>query len=217
MVLVAGVDEAGRGPVIGPLVTAGVSIEEKDLSKLKEIGVKDSKLLSPKQREYLFEQIKKIVKEYKIIIVEPSEIDEAVESEASNLNHLETEKFAMIINSLKPDRVIIDCPSTNLEGYKEHIRVFIKEKMSIICEHKADLNYEVVGAASILAKVTRDREIEKIKEKLGVELGSGYPSDETTQNFLRKNWNKYPEIFRHSWASYKNVAVQKKQTKLGEF
>jgi ribonuclease HII len=151
------------------------------------------------------------------VIVDPEEIDEAVESETSNLNQLETEKFAIIINYLKPDRVVIDCPSTNLEAYKEHIRVYIKEKMSIICEHKADLNHEVVGAASILAKVTRDREIEKIKERIGINFGSGYPSDETTKEFLKKNWNKYPDILRHSWASYKNVTVEKKQTKLEDF
>lgn len=217
MVLIAGVDEAGRGPVVGPLVAAGVLIDEKDLAKLREIGVKDSKLLSPKQREMLFDKIISIAKNYKIVIVDPEEIDEAVESETSNLNQLETEKFAIIINYLKPDRVVIDCPSTNLEAYKEHIRVYIKEKMSIICEHKADLNHEVVGAASILAKVTRDREIEKIKERIGINFGSGYPSDETTKEFLKKNWNKYPDILRHSWASYKNVTVEKKQTKLEDF
>ena len=217
MVLIAGVDEAGRGPVVGPLVAAGVLIDEKDLAKLREIGVKDSKLLSPKQREMLFYKIISIAKNYKIVIVDPEEIDEAVESETSNLNQLETEKFAIIINYLKPDRVVIDCPSTNLEAYKEHIRVYIKEKMSIICEHKADLNHEVVGAASILAKVTRDREIEKIKERIGINFGSGYPSDETTKEFLKKNWNKYPDILRHSWASYKNVTVEKKQTKLEDF
>jgi ribonuclease HII len=217
MVLIVGVDEAGRGPVIGPLVVAGVSIEEKDLDKLKSLGVKDSKLLSPKQRERLYSEIIKIVKNYKIIIIQPEEIDEAIESEMSNLNQLETEKFAVVINYLKPNRVVIDCPSINREAYKEKIRVYIKGKMNIICEHKADVNHVEVGAASILAKVTRDKEIEEIKERIGIDFGSGYPSDEITKKFLEKYWDKYTHIFRHSWSSYKNIAAKKKQTKLEEF
>jgi ribonuclease HII len=91
--------------------------------------------------------------------------------------------------------------------------------MEIICEHKADLNHLVVGAASILAKVTRDREIEKLKKSIGINFGSGYPSDPLTQDFLRKNYSKYPDIFRKEWASYKeaaNISI-KKQKSLSDY
>jgi len=217
MGIVVGVDEAGRGPTLGPLVVAGAAIDEKDLDKLRKIGVKDSKLLTPKRREEMFDQIKEALQDYKIIITQPKEIDAAIFSETSNLNILETEKFAMAINYLKPSRVIIDCPSVNTVKYKEHIRTYLKGKINIVCEHKADTKYEIVAAASILAKVIRDREIEELKKRYGVDFGSGYPADPKTKEFLANNWKKYPDLFRKSWASYKNVAGEKSQSKLEDF
>ncbi|MBA3064300.1 ribonuclease HII, partial [Candidatus Woesearchaeota archaeon] len=104
MALILGIDEAGRGPVIGPLVIAGVSIDEKGIDKIKKLGVKDSKLLSPKQREELFDKIINTVKEYKAIIIQPEEIDSALRSESLNLNWLEAIKSAEIINFLKPEK-----------------------------------------------------------------------------------------------------------------
>ena len=120
MVDVLGVDEAGKGPVIGSLFIAGVLIEEENISKLESIGVKDSKLLTHKKRIILADNIKKIVKKYKILQIKPSEIDRAVGKEDGlNLNWLEAHKTAEIINILKPDRAIIDCPSPNISKYKE--------------------------------------------------------------------------------------------------
>ena len=217
MGLILGTDDAGRGPVIGPMVISGVVIDEKDLAKLSAIGVKDSKLLTPKRREEIYDKIIKTVKDCKIVIIPPKEIDEAVESETTNLNWLEGQKFAIIINALKPDMAIVDCPSTNTQAFTDYLRKFLKSDVKLKCEHKADLRFVVVGAASILSKVTRDREIEKIKTKIGVDFGSGYPADPKTQTFLKKYWNKFPEIFRHSWSTYKNVSGEKKQKKLGEF
>lgn len=216
MVLVAGIDDAGRGPVIGPMVLAGVSIEEKELDKLQELGIKDSKLLTPSRREFLYAKITSLVKGYKIVIVPPSEIDKAVESETTNLNWLESEKFAIIINYLKPSRAIVDCPSVNTSSYKEHLRTFLNVNTNLVCEHKADLNFVVVAAASILAKVTRDKEIEKLKKEYG-DFGSGYPSDPKTKEFLAQNWNKFPEIFRKSWATYRRFVVKKNQGNLLDF
>jgi ribonuclease HII len=215
MVLICGVDDAGRGPVIGPMVIAGVAIDEKDIEKLREIGVTDSKLLSPVQRERMFDQIQEIAK-YKVVIASAAKIDEAVESETTNLNWLESEMFAEAINYLKPSRAIVDCPSTNIEAYSAHLRTYLNVKVHLNCLHKADLKYEVAGAASILAKVTRDREIAKLKEKYG-DFGSGYPSDPRTKKFLLENWEKYPELFRKSWATYKKVAIVKNQSSLGDF
>ena len=218
MVLIVGVDEAGRGPVIGPLVICGILIDEKNTQKLKAIGVKDSKLLTPQQRRSMFEKIKKAVNDYKIIEVSPKEIDAAVESESGmNLNWLEAHKTAELLNILKPDIAYIDCPSTNTSKYKAYLKKLLKKDIKLVVEHKADINYPSCSAASILAKVTRDKEIEKIKKKIGQDIGSGYPSDPITQEFIRKNYKKYPGIFRKSWATYKALTEAEKQKKLDQF
>ena len=218
MVLLCGVEEAGRGPVIGPLVMCGVLIDEKDEDKLRAIGAKDSKLLTPRTREILFDQIKNMVKDYKIIITQPAEIDKVLLSKDSNLNWLEADTSAKLINALKPDKAILDCPSPNIKAYKEYIRKKLdNKKVVLVAEHKADVKYPVVSAASIIAKVTRDREIEKIKKKIGIDCGYGYPSDEITKEFLKKHYKDFPDIFRKTWSSYKRVAGVKNQKKLGEF
>jgi len=218
MVLVLGIDEAGRGPVIGPMVIAGVSIDEKDIDKLKRLGVKDSKLLSPKQREDMFDKIINIVKKYKSIITQPEEIDSALRSESLNLNWLEAIKSAEIINFLKPEKAIIDCPSNNITAYKDFLKKHLKDKKTeLVLEHKADFKYPIVSAASIIAKVTRDNEIKKIQKKIREPIGSGYPSDPVTINFLKKNYNNYQGIFRKEWASWKKLNKKKKQKSLKDF
>ncbi|MFC1690813.1 ribonuclease HII [Nanoarchaeota archaeon] len=222
MALIAGVDEAGRGPCLGPLVVAGVVIDEKLEEDLIRMGITDSKLIAPKKREQLFDIIKEKVKDYKIIVISPEEIDEAVNSKTTNLNWLEATHYAIATNYLKPDTIIVDCPSTNIEAFTEYFKKLliddIRDKVNIKCEHKADLNYPVAGAASILAKVTRDREIEKLKQKYG-NIGSGYPADPTTQKFLAENYEKLKDagIFRKSWACYKKLVKGKNQKSLGEF
>ena len=218
MVLVLGIDEAGRGPVIGPMVIAGVSIDEKDIDKLKRLGVKDSKLLSPKQREDMFDKIISIVKKYKSIITQPEEIDSALRSESLNLNWLEAIKSAEIINFLNPEKAIIDCPSNNITAYKDFLKKHLKDKKTeLVLEHKADFKYPIVSAASIIAKVTRDNEIKKIQKKIREPIGSGYPSDPVTINFLEKNYNNYQGIFRKEWASWKKLNKKKKQKSLKDF
>ena len=217
MTLTLGIDEAVRGPVIGPMVMAGIVATEEQAEQLRNIGVKDSKLIPPRLREDMFEMIKKIVTSYKIIIVPPKEIDDALNSPDLNLNKLEALKSALIINELKPEKAILDAPSVNTQAYEDQVKFYLKEKdIKFITENKADLNYIEVGAASILAKVTRDNEIEKLKKKYG-EMGPGYPSNPVTQAFLKENWEKYPEIFRQTWETYKKIARAKSQKGLNEF
>ena len=208
------------GPVIGPMIMAGVLIEESDLDKLKTLGVKDSKLLTQSKREELFNEIIKIVKDYKIIKIYPEEIDNALFSDTSNLNDLEGEKMADIVNYLKPEKVIVDCPSTNKKAFTNFLNKRIKINTELLCEHKADFLFPEVSAASILAKCAREEEVELIKKQIGENTGSGYPSDPVTKEFLKNNWEKYPEIFRHSWSSYLQYSdgkKSKKQKTLGEF
>ncbi len=216
--LICGIDEAGRGPIIGPMVMAGVLVDEEGSESLRSIGVKDSKLLSIGRMRSLFGKIKTISIKHKIIVIEPAEIDSALESDDLNLNWLEAHKSAEIINALKPQKAIIDSPSNNVVNYKRYlIRLLENKDIELMVEHKADLNHIECGAASILAKVTRENEIEKIKKKIGSNFGSGYPSDPATKAFLEKNINRHPEIFRKSWATYRKAAGKKGQSNLDDF
>lgn len=215
MVMIAGIDEAGRGPVIGPLVIALTMIDQEAETKLREIGVRDSKLLSPKQRESMFGPVEKLCKN-EVIIIEPKEIDQAVESESSNLNWLEADKAVLLINKFRPDIVYIDCPSNNVQAYTEYIRERLDYQPKLVVEHKADVTYPIVSAASILAKVTRDTQIDRLKQRYVVDFGSGYPADPLTQEFLKEHFSEY-SFFRKSWAAWKNAASAKKQKNLGEF
>ena len=211
---ICGVEEAGRGPVIGPLVMCGILIEDSKEAELKRIGAKDSKLLSPKQREKLYGKIINMAEKYKIVILQPHRIDSAVLTKTLNLNGLEAETSADIINELKPDIAYIDCPSPNIAAYTKKLQGMIKGKVKIIAEHKADVNYPVVSAASIIAKVTRDREIEKLKAEIGIDFGSGYPADPVTKEFLKIYHGKFPKLFRKSWAPFKKEIISKKQSTL---
>ncbi len=217
--LVMGIDEAGRGPVIGPLVICGLVVKEADQATLKSIGAKDSKLLTAKQREALLEAIKALAVSYKLITITPQEIDDALNDPNTNLNWLEADKAVELIDVLKPDHVFIDCPSTNIPAYTDYIRSRLKHNAVLQCAHHADRDYPVVSGASILAKLARDAELDKIKKTVGQDFGSGYPHDPITRAFLEKNWNKHPFIFRHSWATYKKIVDEFKgnQKKLGGY
>ncbi len=221
MVVIVGVDEAGRGPVLGPLVMVALAIKEENISKLEWMGVKDSKLLSSEVREELFDRIREVVEDFRIEVVESDAIDLSLNSTNSNLNWLEAETSARLVSELNPDTVILDCPSTNLSAYKEYfvsrLSKGVKEKAKFIVEHKADLNYIVVAAASVIAKVIRDRSIERVKTEIGIDFGSGYMSDPKTKDFLEKYYLEHASLFRKSWKSYKNVEIGKAQKKLGEF
>lgn len=215
--IIAGVDEAGRGPVIGPMVMAICAIEESKIHLLEELGVKDSKLLTSQKREEIFSRIKELC-EHRIIILSPQEIDDALNDRSVNLNRLEGKTIAALVNSVDSDKCIIDCPSTNIKAYTDFLQTMIKKKTKLVVEHKADLNNTIVGAASIIAKVTRDRDIEKLQKIAKYDFGSGYPSDPRTVEFLKHNWNKF-DFFRKSWATYKKVAGtdKPKQKKLEEY
>ena len=201
------------------MVMCGLMVKEEDEKRLVKIKVKDSKLLTAKKREYLFDKIKEISCKYEIIIISPEEIDKAVHGhDGLNLNRLEARKSAEIINQLNPNKVIIDTPSNNIESYKKYLLKLIKNKeIDFVLEHKADYNYPIVSAASILAKVTRDNEIKKIREKIKIDFGSGYMTDPKTIDFLENYYEKFPYLFRKSWLPYKDILNKKFQKKLEDF
>ncbi|MAG91316.1 ribonuclease HII [Candidatus Woesearchaeota archaeon] len=216
--LICGIDEARRGPVIGSMVLCGALIEGKNMKQLEALKPKDSKLLTKVQREELYDKIIKVLKHYKVIIIQPEEIDRAVQGQDGlNLNKLEAKKTAEILNKFQPNKSIVDCPSINIKSYKEYLTNLLKnKKINLILEHKAE-RYQLVAAASIIAKVTGDREIEKLKKQIGKDFGSGYMSDPKTAKFLKDNFEKYPDIFRKSWAPYQDLVKNKFQKNLSDF
>jgi len=194
---ILGIDEAGRGCIIGPMVICGILVEEKDIVKLKEIGVKDSKQLKPDKRERLAKKIKDIAERIVIKRISPKVIDRY------NLNFLELKNMAKIIEKLNPDIIYFDCPvnQRGIKKYCEELKNLLNKNNvtpKIIGENKADKKYEVVSAASIIAKVERDRIIRNFKKKYG-DFGSGYPSDKKTMEFLRKYYNYCLPIIRTKW------------------
>ncbi|WXG46172.1 MAG: ribonuclease HII [Candidatus Atabeyarchaeum deiterrae] len=208
--LVAGIDEAGRGPVLGPLVLAGVLIEEEKTEDLVRIGVKDSKLLTPKRRVDLSRIIEGLALKLLQVEISPEQIDNRIKRGIS-LNRLEAEKIASLINRLCPDKVYIDCPDTNPDRFAQWLRNHVKPKrIEILAMHHADENIPVVSAASIMAKVRRDQRIRELKEKLG-EIGSGYTSDGKTRQYiahiLRENdsSDNMPNFVRKTWKTIKNI------------
>jgi len=217
MPTILGIDEAGRGSVVGPLVVAGYMIDSKDEGKLRLLGVKDSKLLTPEKRDFLFKEIRKIAKDYVIIQIPAKEIDDL--RKRTNLNKIEGEKMAEIIKTLNPDKAILDAPQVSTEKFKDFVKSLSKNNTKIISENFADLNYPVVAAASILAKVTRDREVEKIKKKVKFDFGVGYPHDEKSVEFVKNciKDKKNMEFIRHSWITVLDAIVENEQRKLGDF
>ncbi len=216
---IAGVDDAGRGSVIGPLVIAGVMVEKETLPKLISLGVKDSKLLSPRRREKLEQEIKKLVLQFHIVKLSPAEIDlVGTRRRLRKLNRLEAHTMAMVIEALKPDIAYVDASDVLAGRFREHIEEKLPFKIRIISEHKADATYPIVSAASILAKVERDRAIQELTEKYG-DIGAGYPSDPETIRFL-ENWitkrGSYPDFVRKSWKPAQKVKEETKsrQTRL---
>jgi len=171
-----GIDEAGRGPVIGPLVVCALLIPEGDESLLKKAGVTDSKLLSTEKRLKLDAWIRKTSQErgwkFALHISEPVEIDWAMM--ATNLNDHEVSLFAKLASKLHIEEgggiLQVDACDADARRFGNNIASRLTdwpwEGWSIDSRHGADLYLLTVGAASILAKVARDRAIEDISAKL---------------------------------------------------
>jgi len=216
----AGLDEAGRGCVIGPMAVAGVLVDEEGLAKLIELGVRDSKALSPSTRERLASRIRSVALACRVILVQPEEIDRAVARGA--LNKLEAEAMARIIYELCPDVAYVDASDVVEERFASLICACLPGDLDItvVAEHEADARYPVVSAASILAKVERDRAIEELKEELGVDFGSGYPTDPRTIAFLRRWCEEHrclPGFVRKSWRTARRTAAEVLTARLDEW
>ena len=214
MYKVIGIDEAGKGPVLGSMFI-GFSIITlvdglKSLNDFQDklgtdFGVKDSKLLTPKKRAEVFEKLRGAI-DMKYAQLTPALIDKNF-FEGGKLNNLEVDAIVQILNAERPDLVIIDALTANPGRFGSELQDKLKFDCKVISENKADSKYTVVGAASIIAKELREKEIQEIKDKVGINVGSGYPADPNTKEFLKNNYNnkEFDFIFRKSWATYQNL------------
>lgn len=198
--IICGVDEAGRGSLLGPIIVAGISVSKKSISELVEKGIKDSKLLSPKKRQILFGHVIGLAESICICKIGIEDIDFHVSK--NNLNLLEAEAMAIAIGGMDSYKTYVDSCDVNPSRYKRTINSFLKgNNTKVISMHHADRLNVVVSGASIIAKVIRDSEISKIRLKYG-DVGSGYPSDKKTMKFVRQ-WfeqnREIPPFARRSW------------------
>jgi len=243
-IIIAGGDEAGRGAVLGPLVVSLVSINEGKVKKLSEIGVRDSKMLSRRRREFLFDDIYSLAEDVRTYAITPEEINNAMRNNIS-INELEAIHFARLIDESEanPKKIYLDSPDVIPEKFGIRVSLVSNKPLKVngvnevrrrknsgnssngsnatkavskvIAEHKADVKYPIVSAASIIAKVTRDRAIEELEESLGFELGSGYPSDKTTIEMIRRNLDN-ERLLKHVRAEWKTLKLIR-QLKIFEF
>ncbi len=215
---VCGVDDAGRGPVIGPLVIAGICLEESKIEDLRALGVRDSKVLTAAVRSHLSKEIRGLVDDLHVVELEAYELDRIVNRapKFQRLNRLEARAMAKVIERLKPDVAYVDSSDTRTERFKNDILECLSFRPRLISEHKADVNYPVVSAASILAKVRRDQRILQIQEYYG-DFGSGYVTDPKTLRFLRNYFQDkgdFPPIVRRSWKTLRHIVRDLTQTRL---
>ncbi|MFH0848677.1 MAG: ribonuclease HII [archaeon] len=203
--------------MIGPLIIAGVLIEDTKIDQLRELGVRDSKVLSPRRRDFLQARIKIIVRGFHLVEIQPAQIDEVVLSgrRLRRLNFLEAQAMADVITKLQPDVAYVDSSDVLADRFGQDISSMLPAGIRVVSEHHADSRYPVVAAASILGKVRRDAIIRELAQRYG-DLGSGYPSDPKTIRFL-EGWydshGSFPDFVRKSWKTLERIS-NRRQRKL---
>jgi len=202
---IAGIDEAGRGPVIGPLVICSASCKREDEKKLKQLCKKDSKQLSAKQREEVYNSISSFVS-FRWIEISAQELN--VSMKEMSLNDIEAKAMAELSRKIKDGDLMIDMPDRYTWTFRKRMDKFGAKKFE--AEHKADETYPIVAAASICAKLTRDKKIEQIKEQT-CDFGSGYPSDPKTIAALKDKDKRMmlKQFIRTRWKTLENIKQKK--------
>jgi ribonuclease HII len=213
--VIVGIDEAGRGPVIGPMVVCGVAVSRERVDEVNGMGLKDSKLLTPKKRGEFAEKIKEVC-DYELVVVGPEQID----SRIPGLNELEAECFADLLRSLRPRIAYLDACDVNAERFGVNVRRRLDFEVEVVSRHNADRDIPIVSAASILAKVHRDLLIKEISDSVGEDVGSGYSHDPVTIDFLKGYYKKnkcMPPFARKTWKTTADVINDCLQSRLTGF
>ena len=217
---ILGIDEAGRGPVIGSMFVGGFLVDEDKIEDLEELGVKDSKKLSDKKRERIRDQLEDVGEVF-LEEITASEIDDL--REVMSLNEIELKGFADIVDSSEPDEVFMDLPEPDGERFIGKVKDLLDingEKIDFTAEHGADDTFPVVSAASIVAKSARESHVEELHRKYGYDFKSGYPHDEPTIEFLKDfvdEKDRLPEETRLSWSTAERILKEQKQNSIGDY
>jgi len=220
MVKVLGIDEAGRGPVLGSMFIGGFLIDEKETSKLEDLGAKDSKKLSDRKRENIRGKLDSIGDIY-LEKFTASSIDRMMD--VMSINDIELKGFADVIDRAEPDKVIMDLPEPDAEKFIGKIKDLMDtehHQVEFVAEHGADDEYPVVSAASIVAKSARESHVEDLHSKYGYDFASGYPHDKPTIEFIEKyieQEGELPSETRKSWSTAQRLMKQSSQNTLGDF
>lgn len=203
--VLAGVDEAGRGPVLGPLVVCAIAIDSE--RPLRKLGVKDSKLLTPARREALVPKIMDTAAAIELRIIPAHELNARMPNE--NLNQIEVEAFAELLRRLRPHEARLDACDVNAQRFGQNVSARLDHPCAVLAEHEADAHHPSVAAASIIAKVERDRLMAEIRLHHG-DCGSGYSHDTATQQWLKDHVHRHralPTIARREWKTARRLTT----------
>lgn len=207
--VILGIDEAGRGPVIGDMFVACVGLREEVSKHLRELGVRDSKTLTPRSRATLFSKIVEIADVVFVKRYTPSVIDEG------NLNELFVKAVTSSIKTvlskgIEVREVYVDALSS--PRHKKNLLENVPPNIKLIYEYKADVKYPIVAAASIVAKFFRDTHVSYLHSIYG-DFGSGYPSDPRTIRWLTEHRSVEVPIVRKTWSTLKKLGLKTASSK----
>lgn len=206
-----GIDEAGRGPVIGPMI---ISIVCGDRDLFADLGVRDSKELSPSRRKALSKQIILTAKYYRRLEISAADLN--VLMETKTLNEIEADAASELLKGAMYE-TYVDCFDVNEQRGSRTLSA--DSPVEVHCMHDADKYVPAVSAASILSKVMRDEKVAEIERVYG-EIGSGYPSDPRTVNFLEsalRSGKDLDVIVRKKWKTYTSLKRKIDQGDLYDF
>lgn len=207
-----GVDEAGKGPVLGSMFVAAVRATEAVLPG----DIDDSKRLTETQRETLADRLRADARiTIGVTEITPERID------AGNMNDLAVEGHAEAIEAVaqRGDCGLCDAADVDAERFGTRVESRIGVDATVEATHGADAASALVGAASIIAKSERERHVDTLEARFG-EVGSGYPSDPTTRTFLRRYLSEhgtFPPETRLSWSTCASIRAETEQSGLEEF
>ena len=209
-----GADEAGKGPVLGPMVAAAVRAPADAIPE----SVDDSKRLAPARRQELADRLRSgAAVDVGVAVVTPARIDDP-ETDMNALT-VAAQAEAIAAVAVDDDAVVVDAGDVDAERFGRRVGAGVDAAVTVRSEHRADERHAHVAAASIVAKVERDARVEALSDTYG-DVGSGYPSDQRTRTFLaeyvREN-GELPGCARESWSTCDDVLAAAEQSSLADF
>ncbi len=212
-----GIDEAGRGCVLGPMVFGAFLVEEEEEEGLRTLGARDSKKISAKKRVAMRPGLEEAAAAWRVVEVQPSTLD------SESLGEITKRVIIDLAVELRPGVLVLDAPvpPKQIPRYRADLLERLAgrgiREIEIVAENGADDTYPCCSAASILAKTSRDAALATIQEQAGEPIGSGYPSDPKTRAWLKRVWlrdGRWPGCVRTKWDTVRRVVAECEQPRL---